>query len=199
MPPVNSERRSALADTAITVLAERGLKGLTHRAVDTAAGEPAGTTSRYFRTREALLQGVAEQCAGRLAGQLENAAIDNIGTLSMEELLDRLTLLVDQGMTANRARTLAMMELFLEGTRSAEVRPLLAAALDTVLPVLRALLEAAGLRPTGRDVASLYSTINGVVLTLLTHSTEALGLSPETTTDQFVRDALRAELAAIAG
>lgn len=142
---------------------------------------------------------MAEQCAGRLAGQLENAAIDNIGTLSMEELLDSLTLLVDQGMTANRARTLAMMELFLEGTRSAEVRPLLAAALDTVLPVLRALLEAAGLRPTNRDVVSLYSTINGVVLTLLTHSTEALGLSPETTTDQFVREALRAELAAVAG
>jgi hypothetical protein len=134
-----------------------------------------------------------------LAGQLENAAIDNIGTLSTEELLDRLTLLVDQGMKANRARTLAMMELFLEGTRSAEVRPLLAAALDTVLPVLRVLLEAAGLRPTNRDVASLYSTINGVMLTLLTHSTEALGLSPETTTDQFVRQALRAELAAVAG
>lgn len=198
MPPVNTERRAALADVAITVLADRGLKGLTHRAVDAAAGEPVGTTSRYFRTREALLQGVAEQCAGRLAGQLDNAATADIGTLSMEDLLDRLTLLVDQAITTNRARTLAMMELFLEGTRSAEVRPLLAAALDTVLPVLRALLEASGLRPTNRDVASLYSTINGVVLTLLTHSTQALGLSPEATTGQFVRDALAAELASVA-
>lgn len=198
MPPVNTERRSALADAAITVLAERGLKGLTHRAVDAAAGEPVGTTSRYFRTRDALLQGVAEQCAGRLAGQLDNAATDNIGTLSMEDLLDRLAMLVDQAVTTNRARTLAMMELFLEGTRSPDVRPLLDTALHTVLPVLRTLLEAAGLRPANRDVVSLYSTINGVVLTLLTHSTEALGLSPETATDQFVREALRAELAAVA-
>ncbi|WP_109410483.1 TetR/AcrR family transcriptional regulator [Mycobacteroides saopaulense] len=198
MPPVNTERRAALADVAITVLADRGLKGLTHRAVDAAAGEPVGTTSRYFRTREALLQGVAEQCAGRLAGQLDNAASIDIGTLSMEDLLDRLTLLVDQAITTNRARTLAMMELFLEGTRSAEVRPLLAAALDTVLPVLRALLEASGLRPTNRDVVRLYSTINGVVLTLLTHSAQALGLSAEATTGQFVRDTLAAELASVA-
>ena len=43
------------ADAAITVLADHGARGLTHRAVDQAAGLPPGTTSNYARTREALL------------------------------------------------------------------------------------------------------------------------------------------------
>ena len=37
------------------VLADHGARGLTHRAVDQAAGLPPGTTSNYARTREALL------------------------------------------------------------------------------------------------------------------------------------------------
>ena len=36
-----------------------GSRGLTHPRVDKHAGLPAGTTSYYFRTRKALLQGVA--------------------------------------------------------------------------------------------------------------------------------------------
>ncbi|MEU9806682.1 TetR family transcriptional regulator [Mycobacterium sp. NPDC050853] len=197
MPPANTERRSALADVAITVLAERGLKGLTHRAVDAAAGEPVGTTSRYFRTREALLQSVVEQCANQLVQQLEGATGVDIGSLSMDDLIDRLVQLIDQAMTANRARTLAMMELFVEGTRSADIWPPLAEATGAVLPVLRALLESAGLRPTERDVAGLYSTVNGLILTLLTHSVDALGLGSDPSPDQLVRTAIRGQLATV--
>ncbi|MBA0047398.1 TetR/AcrR family transcriptional regulator [Mycobacteroides sp. LB1] len=197
MPPANTERRSALADVAITVLAERGLKGLTHRAVDAAAGEPVGTTSRYFRTREALLQGVVEQCANQLVQQLEGATGVDIGSLSMDDLVNRLVQLIDQAMTANRARTLAMMELFVEGTRSADIWPPLAEAAGAVLPVLRALLESAGLRPTERDVAGLYSTVNGLILTLLTHSVDALGLGSDPSPDQLVRTAIRGQLATV--
>ena len=58
-------RREDLGDAAIAVVAERGLKGLTHRAVDSAAHVPAGTTSNYFRTRQALIEGVAERIEQR--------------------------------------------------------------------------------------------------------------------------------------
>ena len=50
-----STRTRQVGDTAITVLADQGARGLTHRAVDQAAGFPPGTTSNYARTREALL------------------------------------------------------------------------------------------------------------------------------------------------
>ena len=53
--PLGADRRDAIADAAIHLVATRGLRGLTHRAVDAEAGLPPGSTSYYLRTRNALL------------------------------------------------------------------------------------------------------------------------------------------------
>ena len=53
-----SGKRERVLDAAIEVLGTRGLRGLTHRAVDEVAGIPQGSTSNYFRTRESLLEAV---------------------------------------------------------------------------------------------------------------------------------------------
>jgi DNA-binding transcriptional regulator YbjK len=57
------QRRRELCDAAIQVLAEQGSRGLSHPRVDRQAGVPDGTTSYYYRTRAALLRGVAERVA----------------------------------------------------------------------------------------------------------------------------------------
>lgn len=54
-------RREELIGAALEVVARSGLKGLTHRAVNDAAGAPAGSASNYFRTRQALVDGVVER------------------------------------------------------------------------------------------------------------------------------------------
>lgn len=59
------DRRTAVADAALEVVAAEGMKGLTHRAVDAAAGAPAGTTSNYFRSRAALVAAVAARLEER--------------------------------------------------------------------------------------------------------------------------------------
>ncbi|CAM5704281.1 hypothetical protein STENM327S_04577 [Streptomyces tendae] len=51
----NDQRRAALVDAAIEVLAAQGARGLTFRAVDTEAAVPAGTASNYFANRDDLL------------------------------------------------------------------------------------------------------------------------------------------------
>ena len=51
-------RSDLVADAAVTVLARDGLRGLTHRAVDAAAGLPDGSTSNCFRSRSALLKAI---------------------------------------------------------------------------------------------------------------------------------------------
>jgi DNA-binding transcriptional regulator YbjK len=43
------------------LLGTNGARGLSHPRVDRHAGVPAGTTSFYFRTRKALVQGLAER------------------------------------------------------------------------------------------------------------------------------------------
>ncbi len=50
-----------MLDAAIEVLGTRGLRGLTHRAVDEVAAVPQGTASNHFRSRSALVKGVVER------------------------------------------------------------------------------------------------------------------------------------------
>ncbi len=57
----SQERRRALCDAGIQVLAEQGSRGLTHQKVDHLAGVAEGTTSYYYRTRAALLHGISER------------------------------------------------------------------------------------------------------------------------------------------
>ncbi len=66
---LGEERRDAIADAAIHLVANRGLRGLTHRAVDAEVGLPPGSTSYYLRTRQALLAA----CLDRLLALDETA------------------------------------------------------------------------------------------------------------------------------
>ncbi|WP_327090004.1 TetR/AcrR family transcriptional regulator [Nonomuraea sp. NBC_01738] len=109
-------RSDTIAEAAITLLAERGMRGLTHRAVDEAAGLPPGATSNVARTRAALL----ELTLSRLT-VLERQAF--AGTLDAEggDFADRIaaTLVIQLN---DRRRTLARYELALEATRRPELR-----------------------------------------------------------------------------
>lgn len=71
---VTTDRRTVLADAAIHVLAEEGMRGLTHRAVDRAAALPPGTTSAYFRTRQALLTALVRRLVAQDQAELQAAA-----------------------------------------------------------------------------------------------------------------------------
>lgn len=63
----NPQRRIELADAGIRVLAREGTRGLTHRAVDDAAGAPRGTSANYWRSRDALIAGLFERIADRVS------------------------------------------------------------------------------------------------------------------------------------
>lgn len=67
------DRRTQLLDAALSVVAEGGLKGLTHRAVDAAAGLAEGTTSNYYRNRTALVEAVLERLLQLDAALLQDA------------------------------------------------------------------------------------------------------------------------------
>jgi DNA-binding transcriptional regulator YbjK len=58
-----ADRRTSIASAALRVLEAGGSKGLTHRAVDREAGLAEGSTSNYFRTRDALLTAALHRLA----------------------------------------------------------------------------------------------------------------------------------------
>ncbi|MET9923041.1 TetR family transcriptional regulator, partial [Streptomyces sp. NPDC006435] len=62
-----TSRAALIADAALALLAERGMRGLTHRAVDERAGLPQGSTSNYARTRQSLLEAAVRRLAEREA------------------------------------------------------------------------------------------------------------------------------------
>lgn len=53
--------RTRALDAAIDLVGTQGLRALTHTRVDERASLPKGSTSNYFRTRQALLSGVANR------------------------------------------------------------------------------------------------------------------------------------------
>ena len=73
-PSTRGGRRAELLEAAVDVVAESGLRGLTHRAVDARAGLPEGTCSAYLRTRLALLVGLTEHVGGILARDVDAMA-----------------------------------------------------------------------------------------------------------------------------
>jgi len=127
--PLGEDRRDAIADAAIHLVATRGLRGLTHRAVDAEAGLPPGSTSYYLRTRNALLTA----CVNRMLARDMSAAAP------MTAEVEPLELLI--GMVVSLARDrpddlIARYELSLEASRQPDLR----AAIDAGGRQLRALL-----------------------------------------------------------
>src|SRR5688572_16079970 len=150
MPPVNHARRERLGDAAIEILASAGARGLTHRAVDQQAGEPPGTTSRYFRTRDALLAGAAQRARDLHFADLSAEQPDMVSV-------------VQNALGANRSRHLAMFELFLEATRRPALRETLTEIRRSQIELVR---KARGLTET--QATALVSAITGLVVIGLT-------------------------------
>ncbi|MFD9408684.1 TetR/AcrR family transcriptional regulator [Streptomyces sp. NPDC059989] len=114
------DRRTLISDTAIATVAAAGLRGLTHRAIDSAAGLPAGSTSYYFRTRTALIGA----CCARIA-ELDLDDVESRDPVSREEAAVWLGALLHRWLTTGRERQLARYELSLEAARTPELEPAL--------------------------------------------------------------------------
>ncbi|MER7190100.1 TetR/AcrR family transcriptional regulator [Streptomyces flaveolus] len=163
----NPERRAALVDAGVEVLAREGARGLTFRAVDTEAGVPVGTASNYFTGRDDLLRQIDTRLHQRLAPDPEVVAElltrpkdRSLVTAFMHDLMGRAT--------RDRTGYLALLEMRLEATRRPE---LLASYTRSVRGDLEEGMEfhrAAGLPGGDETVVVLYLAMLGLILEHLT-------------------------------
>ncbi|MEU9961173.1 TetR/AcrR family transcriptional regulator [Streptomyces sp. NPDC050982] len=155
-------RADLIADTALDLLAELGMRGLTHRAVDTAAGLPPGSTSNLARTRLALLEAAVRRLAEREARVLGlDEMPDPRGGL--DSLAEGLALAVHRSLTGNRELLIARYELALEATRRPELREFFDATGRQFRDALTGMLTAAGSRDPARHVLSLVAWADGLM------------------------------------
>jgi len=165
MPPFNEARRDRLADAAMEILARDGARGLTHRAVDAEAGEPPGTTSRYFRTRDALTRGVVARVRELHFADLARAPA---GPVEPGAIAGHLAGLVQAALTGSRSRHLAFSEMFLEATRRPELRAALDETRSAQIDLVRKIHDAAGIELTPYQATLLVIGVSGLVTTALT-------------------------------
>ncbi|MFI9839986.1 TetR/AcrR family transcriptional regulator [Nonomuraea sp. NPDC051941] len=161
MPPTNPARRQALTDAAIELLASSGAHGLTHRAVEKAAGLPPGTASNYFRSREALLVAAAERIV-----ELHHADTDR-AVEQPATLVDLLTESLLTAATTLRDRYLAIFELQLEAARRPALASALASLQDTAVLVTAGHHDQLGLTIPREKIPALIALYGGTLFTLV--------------------------------
>ena len=156
------DRRVLICDAAIRVLAGTGARGLTHRAVDLEADLPIGSTSYYARTRQALLDLVADR--------LVEIDLEDVGTPSAPGG-DLAALLRVWSAPDRRAQVLARYELFLESARNPAVADRLRGPRERFAQVCQAALERADLAPSPQAGLLLTAAVEGLLLN------EVMGIS----------------------
>ncbi|WP_043265562.1 TetR/AcrR family transcriptional regulator [Streptomyces sp. CT34] len=177
----NPERRTALVDAAIEVLARDGARGLTFRAVDAEAAVPVGTASNYFTGRDDLLAQVTGQIHQRIAPDpAEVTAV--MQAPPTRALVAELMRWINRRVAENRTGYLAMLELRLEATRRPELRTALTQVIrETLDDDIRFHLEG-GLPGDRTAVVLFYLAMTGLMLEQLTLP----GVVPEAEADGLI-------------
>ena len=128
------ERRQRLALAALTVVAERGVEGLTHRAVARHANVPLGSTTYHYSTLDDLLEAALRQSVSYWAEQMSAWAASLPEQPNLALVLADLCL---ETLGSLRERAVIHGELRIAALRRRRLRPLCAAADAMLLDVLR--------------------------------------------------------------
>jgi len=160
------DRRTRVADAALDLIATTGMKGLTHRAVDEAAGLPAGTTSNYHRTRSALIEAAIDRLEQR---DLDVWAADAAAPAATdpEALAERLARYL--GVFTGRQADLTRVRLILSLDRPDAV----VAGHARFMAVAREMIETAGVGDAERRALWLADYCDGVLLHQVTARRDA--------------------------
>ncbi|MFJ7246330.1 TetR/AcrR family transcriptional regulator [Kitasatospora sp. NPDC098652] len=188
---MNQDRRDLLRDAAIEVLAEEGGRGLTHRAVDTAAEVPPGTAKNYFPSRDALLRAVAERCVEQYHEVMARSTAAG-PPKDREGLAGMLGALLKDVAGPGRARMLAYLELQNESARKDWLSEVLGVVAAADLAGLEEAQRAARLPVTPQRAAAVTLALHGAIPRLLADGPAVLAAAGLDDPDRFVRDLLDA-------
>ncbi|GAW52280.1 MULTISPECIES: TetR/AcrR family transcriptional regulator [unclassified Nocardioides] len=166
--PALSPRRRQLLDAALHVIADHGLRGLTHRAVDRRAGLPEGSCSAYLRTRQALQGALTEYVASALLADVDRLAdrilacdVDDDGE-GVRAALDLFLHWLDQ-----RELLVARLELTMAATRDADLCAILADHRARLIGLVEGIMAATGKEHSSERAEALVASYDGVLLAAL--------------------------------
>jgi AcrR family transcriptional regulator len=152
-----------LLDAAIRVLGERGVRALTHRAVDSEAGVAAGSTANYFPTRQALLEAIVERVSARERDHFDEVAA-TVCPATPAELGAVIAGFARDGTGVRRALALSRYAILVEAGNNAEIRRQLTETGSRVNAWFGNWLRLIGSRDPDHDLHVLGNYITGLML-----------------------------------
>lgn len=159
----NAPRRAQVLQAAVEVAAAGGIRGLTHYAVDRAAGVPQGTTVNHFRTRRELLRGTVEYVAGRNYDEALRRVPDRESE-PLEVLVERFCVRMRAAAGDWKIGALARYRLALDGSTNPAVREPITVAKQRNVEECTALLKAAGSPDPARHGELVVALFSGLLL-----------------------------------
>ncbi|MBF6542391.1 TetR/AcrR family transcriptional regulator [Nocardia brasiliensis] len=169
---MTTDRRTLLLDTAIALIAEQGLRGLTHRAVQEAAGLKHGSVTYYFKSRDQLVLAVIDRIID-LDKQRSSAVVHELmRTLATRPPagldFEQLAALLADWWTQSRDLLLARYELDLAGARDPRLREAMSHCGAEFRRLAELVAEAAGSADPALDGAVLTNLIDGLMFDFIT-------------------------------
>jgi AcrR family transcriptional regulator len=171
-----ADRRTALLDATLELIGEGGLAVVTHRRVEARVGLPHGSTTYYFKSKQALL----DAAVGRLL-EIDTSRADAVGHAVAAALAPRAPLdgvdfaavaqAISDWLVQDRTLQLARYELQLAAARDEDRRDPMVAGAAAFVRLIEPLVVAAGSQAPERDARIALATVNGLMLEQLTRPT----------------------------
>ena len=188
-----AERRQAIVDAALRLIASRGLSGVTHRTVAQEAGVPLAATTYYFASKNEILTEALESLAAAEVERLKALAADLAArSPSRPELAAALAeALIPEPEEAERT-WLAQFEIYVEAARNPALRPAVLRWREAFVELAASSLRAVGAPEPDRRAPIAVAAINGILLDRL----RGVGDDPEGTMAEHLNDLFALLLAA---
>ena len=180
-----AERRRAIIDAALRIIASRGLPEVTHRTVAREAGVPLAATTYYFASKNEILSEALESLAAVEVERLEAlTATVAAATPSRAELAGALgEALIPEPADAERI-WLAQFEIYVEAARNPALRPAVLRWREAFVELAASALRAIGAPDPERRAPIAVAAINGILLDRL----RGVGTDPERTMAEHLDD-----------
>ncbi|MFD2757531.1 TetR/AcrR family transcriptional regulator [Gulosibacter faecalis] len=155
--PTNRDR---ILTAAIDLLADGGIRRLTHLQIDERAGLPRGSTSNAFRTRAALLAGVTEHMLAHEVPEVDAG----FAVATPDEFAAALAGIYRHLTGSGRAITAARLALMVEAAHDEAIRDQLAEGRRRIEARIRPPLVALGTPDVDLAVQLIATTFEGLFL-----------------------------------
>ncbi len=189
-------RRESICEAALDLAAEGGNHAVTHQAIDKRLGLAKGSTSYYFRTRDALVTAAVRRLAERSrAAFLDAYAPDE--NPSAEGAAELIAGQIDRLLTDRRRDVLARYALVSDAAEDGELRTAIGSCLFSV-DNATGLMGALGASDPRLAAHDLISLLEGLLFDL-TYGSRSAAVGVADHPDMRLRTTIRLWLGALAG